>query len=386
MKLRQNGVFCRGTIRSNRKFVPKSILFTPSEARTLPRGTHRIAINEEHQMIAIGWLDNKPVHFISTADTTDIVQVQRKSGAEKIHVSAPMAVANYNKYMGGVDRHDRLRSTFSLCKRLKFKKYYVKLLLFLLDVGLTNAWVYYKLCNEELCNKEGARADFFQALAEAMVNTQTNWNDFQRDDSDISSFLPAQLRPEENSSIKCQPIHLNDLRSNLSMKIKICQVCKYEMRKPKWKSVMLCPTHGVRLCLEVREQRQNCLPTIRKKDGSPVTDWSWTCESTDSCWNKYHKFYRPKGLFNNNFFFGAREKVRFAHYIYISPLYQKKYAALGIPVNMKNGNQTGVGRIDETWHLADTSKEKSISKKRKREITYLEQDSEDDDCVRHASL
>jgi hypothetical protein len=177
-------------------------------------------------MIAIGWLDNKLVHFISTADTTDIVQVQRKSGAEKIYVSAPMAVANYNKYMGGVDRHDRLRSTFSLCKHLKFKKYYVKLLLFLLDVGLTNAWVYYKLCNEELCNKEVARADFFQALAEGMGNTKTNCNDFQCNNSNISSFLPAQLRPEENSSIKCQPIHLNDLRSNLSMKIKICQVCK----------------------------------------------------------------------------------------------------------------------------------------------------------------
>ena len=40
IKLRENGVFCRGIIRSNRKFVPKSIFFTPTEARTLPRGTH----------------------------------------------------------------------------------------------------------------------------------------------------------------------------------------------------------------------------------------------------------------------------------------------------------------------------------------------------------
>ncbi len=111
----------------------------------------------------------------------------------------------------------------------------------------------------------------------------------------------------------------------------------------------------------MREQRQNCLPTIRKKDGSAVTDCSWTCETTDSCWNKFHKFYRPQGLFNNNFFFASREKVRFAHYVYISPLYQKKYAALGIQVNVKNGNQSGVGRIDKTWHLADASKDLSIT-------------------------
>jgi hypothetical protein len=54
----------------------------------------------------------------------------------------------------------------------------VKLLLFLLDIGLTNSWVYYKLCNKELCNKEGPRADFFQALAEGLVNTQMNWKEF----------------------------------------------------------------------------------------------------------------------------------------------------------------------------------------------------------------
>jgi hypothetical protein len=337
-------------------------------------------------MMAIGWLDNKPVHFISTADTTEIVEVQRKMGSDKISVSAPMAVANYNKYMGGVDHHDRLRSTFSLCKRLKFKKYYVKLLLFLLDVGLTNSWVYYKLCNEEMCNKEGAHADFFQALAEAMVNTQTNWNKYHFEDSESFSFLNSELRHEERSIVKCQPIHINDLRPNLSMKIKICQVCKYEMRKPKWKSVMVCPTHGVRLCLEVREKRENSLPTIRRKDGSVVTDWSWTCETTDSCWNKFHKFYLPQGLFNNNFSFASADKVRFSHYLYISPLYQKKYAALGIPVHLKKGNQTGVGKIDEQWHLADASKGMTSTKTPVREISYLQQDSEDDEGVRHASL
>jgi hypothetical protein len=37
--LKKNGVYCRGTLCSNRKFVPKSTLFTASEARTLPRGS-----------------------------------------------------------------------------------------------------------------------------------------------------------------------------------------------------------------------------------------------------------------------------------------------------------------------------------------------------------
>jgi hypothetical protein len=68
--------------------------------------------------------------------------------------------------MGGVKVHDRLCSMFSLCK-------------FIIDIGQTNAWVYYKLCNKDTCNKEGAHADFFQVIAESMVNSNTNWQEYE---------------------------------------------------------------------------------------------------------------------------------------------------------------------------------------------------------------
>jgi hypothetical protein len=119
--LRGKGVFCRGTICFSRKFVPKSVLFSSAEVRTLPRGTARLAVNPTHNMIALGWLDNKAVHFISTSDTIAVKSVKRRVGNQKVDVPAPELVCNYNKYMGGIDRHDRLRSTFSLGKRHKFK-------------------------------------------------------------------------------------------------------------------------------------------------------------------------------------------------------------------------------------------------------------------------
>jgi hypothetical protein len=97
MKLHEKGVFCHGTIRSHCKCVPKSILFNATEARTLPRGSHKIAVNKRHQMLAVGWVDNMTIG-----------SVMRKVGKEKIEVNAPLAIANYNKYMGGMDHHDRL--------------------------------------------------------------------------------------------------------------------------------------------------------------------------------------------------------------------------------------------------------------------------------------
>ena len=116
MHLRNKGVYCRGTIRSSRKFVPKSILLTSTEARTMPRGTMRCVVNPAHNMVAVGWLDNKPVHFISTSDTTAVHSVQHRIGSTKVDVPAPEVVCNYNKYMGGVDRHDKLHSTFSVAQ------------------------------------------------------------------------------------------------------------------------------------------------------------------------------------------------------------------------------------------------------------------------------
>ncbi len=84
IRLRQSGVLCRGTIRSSRKFVPKSILFSRSEVRTLPRGTQRIAVNRDNNMLAIGWIDNKAVHFISTADSTKVVSVNQRIRRDKM--------------------------------------------------------------------------------------------------------------------------------------------------------------------------------------------------------------------------------------------------------------------------------------------------------------
>lgn len=46
---------------------------------------------------------------------------------KKVQVPAPEVVGNCTKFMGGVDNHEKLQSTFALGKQHKFKKYYVKL-------------------------------------------------------------------------------------------------------------------------------------------------------------------------------------------------------------------------------------------------------------------
>jgi hypothetical protein len=57
----------------------------------------------------------------------------------------------------------------------KFKKYYVKLLIVVFNVALTNAWIYYSLVNPEAAKKSTARADFFHQMATQMVRQDVDW-------------------------------------------------------------------------------------------------------------------------------------------------------------------------------------------------------------------
>jgi hypothetical protein len=70
--LHKNGDFCRGTIHSSKKFILKSILFTPAKVREMPRGTQRCVVKYDHNMLSVGWIDNKAVHFVLIRTTTNI--------------------------------------------------------------------------------------------------------------------------------------------------------------------------------------------------------------------------------------------------------------------------------------------------------------------------
>ena len=99
----------------------------------------KMATCEKEGLVAIGWVDGNPVHFLTSADGTDESSTVRRVGGEKKNVKAPTSIKRYNHGMQAVDRFDQLLSLFSLAKRHPFKKYYNKLAMALLDIALVNA-------------------------------------------------------------------------------------------------------------------------------------------------------------------------------------------------------------------------------------------------------
>ncbi len=185
--------------------------------------------------------------------------------------------------LGGVDRHDQFCSTFSLGKAHGFKKYYVKLLLFIMDVALTNDWVYYSMVSPEETKQENARADFFLSIATEKISQDIDWagkynarqttHQSRRgerrgggDDSDGSDSMELlmppttavnpELQPDATEFLRmirceeCIPIPISDIPFELKKRSRNCQICNYEMQKQNWKNVHFCSKHGVRLCLQ----------------------------------------------------------------------------------------------------------------------------------------
>ena len=135
-ELKRKEVLACGTIRSNRKDVPKL-----KEDRGLSRGQFDYR-STPSGITVFKWKDSKAVHFISNYHGVDTTSVQRKQkDGHKIPVECPQVVKDYNKFMGGVDKHDMLRELYGTDR--KNVKWWHRLFFGLLDVAIVNAYILY---------------------------------------------------------------------------------------------------------------------------------------------------------------------------------------------------------------------------------------------------
>ena len=99
----------------------------------------------------IAFVDNKPVHFLSTLGAPRATHVSRVSkdikgayvGDFQLHIPAEVVV--YNSIMGGTDLHDQKVSYYKSC--VTGKRWQTRLFTHFLNSMIVNAHVLYKLVN-----------------------------------------------------------------------------------------------------------------------------------------------------------------------------------------------------------------------------------------------
>jgi hypothetical protein len=106
-----------GTIRTNRKGVPKKAIYQKRGGRAIDRGSmkvHKITINGK-DLFLTAWKDNKEVHVVSSfmPNRVPITRLINNNGRwERKRFFCPTSVKQYNMKMGGVDKIDQYASYY----------------------------------------------------------------------------------------------------------------------------------------------------------------------------------------------------------------------------------------------------------------------------------
>ncbi|XP_059162842.1 piggyBac transposable element-derived protein 4-like [Physella acuta] len=133
--LMTNDTYSCGTIRQNRKHWPKEL-------------TGKLKVNhcewrQIDNLVACWWRDKRAISMLSTnaSPVWNTASRRTKDGAADKQI--PQAVLVYNANMGGVDRHDQLRSYYPIGR--KSHKWWRCCLWFLLEVAVLNSYILF--CN-----------------------------------------------------------------------------------------------------------------------------------------------------------------------------------------------------------------------------------------------
>ncbi|CAG4973430.1 unnamed protein product [Parnassius apollo] len=145
--LKSQGFRATGKVRENRT---KMSIMTKQEMKKKDQGFSDYPFDKNNEILCVKWHDINVVCLLTNFDSVEpLVKTNRYSKKEKakVAVNQPMLIHNYNKNMGGVDKHDWLISKYPICFR--GKKCYWSFVIRILDMSLVNAWIIYNQINKD---------------------------------------------------------------------------------------------------------------------------------------------------------------------------------------------------------------------------------------------
>ena len=138
LKLFEDGIYATGKIRSNRKHMP-----TFKADKQMKTGEHDWL--ESDTVSATKWMDNQSVILLSTYHNPSVVQgINRrlKGSKEKVKVSCPAVIHEYNAYMGRVDLCDQMKVSYEVDLSSKVR-FYLQVFFIFLDISIVISKIVY---------------------------------------------------------------------------------------------------------------------------------------------------------------------------------------------------------------------------------------------------
>lgn len=162
--------YAAGTIRQNRKHLPNKIKSPPSR---LKRGEYvTVQSKKLSNLTCTLWKDTKEVRFASTLSSPSLdSRGHRRIAGHHVQVTMPSVATAYGRYMGGVDKLDRLISSRvygSLGHGAR--KIWRHIAWYLQNLMIANAWILYSLYSKRPTQNAYDHFAFRLELAQELIN------------------------------------------------------------------------------------------------------------------------------------------------------------------------------------------------------------------------
>lgn len=247
-KLSADGILYTGTVRQNR--LPKCDLASEKDLKKQGRGAYDYRVEEQHNIAAVRWYDNRAVSLLSTQAGVEPLQTAKrwdKKKREQVQVTMPHVVSIYNQYMGGVDMLDSFLAKYRF--RMRSRRWYMYLFWHFLSVALVNAWQLYRRDHSLLGfpEKQNISQRRFQAdVAGALVLVNT-----ERKRGRPSADSPLPMSKRRVANLPCTDVRKDKIAHWPAKcdKRGRCRMCEKNNTNTK------CTKCDVRLCFV---EERNC--------------------------------------------------------------------------------------------------------------------------------
>ena len=195
------GVPATGTISEKRRGFPdalkKGVPWVPDKNRGAMRWVR------DPPCLVLQWVDSKVVSLLSTIErANDHGFVNRKRKDDDVwairEVQQPKVIANYNKYMNGVDHSDQILATNTVLH--KIMKWWKNMVFHLIDMAVVNGFILFKEHQTQFPDDEALKMPSHYSLG-----------DFREEIARQLCGFPDYGSPPENTTVKSPPSTLGDV-------------------------------------------------------------------------------------------------------------------------------------------------------------------------------
>jgi Transposase IS4 len=265
--LRTRGIFCLGTVRSNRLKGGDKLLKSEKDLKANGRGSCDSIVDANSSLCALRWLDNGSVTLISNFLGAEMASPARRwsvKDKDYIEIPRPEMVLQYNLHMGGVDLADMLVALYRI--KVGTKKPYMRLVFFCLNVAVVNAWLLYRRhCKQLKMKKRDIMhlISFQSKVANGLLLSGKSLAVKQRGRPSVTQVdePPVKRGPKTATPDECIRFDETGHFPEFVEKQQKCHMCAKSSEKPGYTFVQCSKCH-VYLCLV---KNRNCFTAFHKK-------------------------------------------------------------------------------------------------------------------------